>query len=175
MNFIPIKCCLMMKEKSLVNGMYLLEKFPGKGGWTYAEIPEVLKNNNNPFGWVNVKGSIDNFSFSHYKLMPMGNGKLFLPVKAEIRKKINKEAGDFVHVVLYPDNSEVVIPKEIMECFEIEAPEIYVNFSRMNQGEQKAYIDWIYSAKLEETKINRITRMMRLLQRNLNLSERDKL
>jgi hypothetical protein len=26
-------------EKPLVNKEYLLEKFPGKGGWTYAAIP----------------------------------------------------------------------------------------------------------------------------------------
>lgn len=163
----PDKCCSMMKEKPLVNGKYLLEKFPGKGGWTYAEIPEVLQNKNNPFGWVNVKGSIDNFSFSHYKLMPMGNGKLFLPVKAEIRKKIRKKVGDFVHVILYSDNSEIVVPKEIMECFETEAPEIHSSFCLLSQGEQKAYIDWIYDAKKEETKVNRIATMMHRLQRNL--------
>jgi len=29
-------------EKPLVNRKYLLEKYPGKGGWTYAAIPEVL-------------------------------------------------------------------------------------------------------------------------------------
>ena len=47
----------------LVNGKYLLEKFPGKGGWTFAAIPEVLQNKNNPFCWVKVKGSIDDYCF----------------------------------------------------------------------------------------------------------------
>ncbi len=38
----------------------MLEKIPGKGGWTYAPLPEIP---------------------------PMGNGQHFLPVKAAIRKK----------------------------------------------------------------------------------------
>lgn len=163
----------MEKEKPLVNGTYLLEKFPGKGGWTYAEIPEVLQNKNNPFGWVQVKGSIDNHSFSQYKLMPMGNGKLFLPVKAEVRKKINKKEGDFVQIILYADNSEMAIPVEIIACFETESPEIYANFMTLKQGDKKAYLDWIYDAKQGETKIARIATMMNRLQRNLKLSDKD--
>jgi hypothetical protein len=43
-------------EKPLVENKYLLQKIPGKGGWTYAAIPEVLKSKNTPFGWVKVKG-----------------------------------------------------------------------------------------------------------------------
>lgn len=29
------------KKKKLVHKTYMLQKFSGKGGWTYAEIPEV--------------------------------------------------------------------------------------------------------------------------------------
>lgn len=72
--------------KPLVNKKYLLEKFHGKGGWTYARIPEILQNKKNTFGWVKVKGSIDGYEIKKCHLMPMGNGKLFLPVKAAIRK-----------------------------------------------------------------------------------------
>ena len=56
-----------------------------------------------PFGWVKVRGFIDEFELKQYKLMPMGAGKLFLPVNAAIRKKIKKQAGDTVKIVLYPD------------------------------------------------------------------------
>jgi len=37
-------------DKPLVNKKYLLEKYLGKGGWTYAAIPEVLQNKKAPFG-----------------------------------------------------------------------------------------------------------------------------
>ena len=43
----------------------------------------------------------------------MKNGNMFLPVKAEIRKAIGKREGDTVHVILYVDNSVIIIPQEI--------------------------------------------------------------
>ncbi len=163
----------MKKETSLVNGQYLLQKIPGKGGWTYAAIPEVLQNKNNPFGWVKVKGSIDDFELKQYKLMPMGNGKLFLPVKAKIRKEIKKEAGDYVQIVLFSDESSLLIPDEIKACFQNESKKIYETFSSFTEGEQKAYLDWIYNAKTEETKVNRIVKMMNRLQKKLTFYDKD--
>ena len=163
----------MKKEPPLVNGQYLLQKFPGKGGWTYAAIPEVLQNKNNPFGWVKVKGSIDDFELKQYKLMPMGKGKLFLPVKAQIRKKIKKEAGDYVTVVLYSDESPVEIPDEILACFQNEPQKILETFSAFTEGEQKAYLDWIYEARTEETKTNRIVKMMERLQKGLRFYDKE--
>ena len=93
-----------MNETPLVNKDYLLEKFPGHGGWTYTEIPEIRPDKNSPFSWVKVKGSIDGFEISKYHLMPSGKGTLMLSVKSEIRKKIKKQAGDYIHVILYLDN-----------------------------------------------------------------------
>ena len=99
-----------------VNKKYLLEKFPGKGGWTYARVPEISQSKETPFGWIRVRGTIDHYEIKHYHLMPMGNGQLFLPVKAEIRKKIDKGEGDWVHVLLYEDNSPTEIPEELKLC-----------------------------------------------------------
>ncbi len=48
-------------EKPLVDKEYLLDKFPGKGGWTYTLIPEIEQDKKAPFGWVKVKGSIDGY------------------------------------------------------------------------------------------------------------------
>ena len=152
----------MDTEKPLVNKSYLLEKYPGKGGWTYAAIPEVVQDKQAPFGWVKVKGKIDNFELKNYKLMPMGNGKLFLPVKAEIRKKIKKQAGDWVEVVLYADNSPTEIPEELRLCL-MEEPSAYKAFLSYTDGKQKEWIDWIYSAKTDERKVARIAEILNLL------------
>ena len=163
----------MQTEKPLVNSDYLLKKFSGKGGWTYAEIPEILQDKSKPFGWVQVKGTIDGFELKQYKLMPNGNGQLFLPVKAAIRKKIKKEAGDRVKVVLYPDHSEFEIPLYILDCFSNESPGVQQTFNGFTNWERKAYIDWIEQAKREETKIRRITTMMDRLSRNLKYHDRE--
>lgn len=150
-----------------VDGEYLLKKFPGKGGWTYAEIPEIAQNKENPFGWVTVSGRIDGFELKKYKLMPMGNGQLFLPVKAEIRKNIQKQAGDVVHVQLSVDESPQEIPDELLECFKLEDSRLLITFTGFSQSEQKAYLDWIYAAKSEEKKADRIVEMMRRLESGL--------
>lgn len=142
-------------EKPLINKKYLLQKYPGKGGWTYVVIPEVLQDKRAPFGWVKVKGFIDEFEIKSYKLMPLGNGQLFLPVKAEIRKKIGKQAGAWVNVVLYADNTPLEIPKELLVCLK-EDPIAYKTFLSYTEGQQKEFIDWIYSAKTDDTKVRRI-------------------
>jgi hypothetical protein len=139
----------------LVNNKYLLKKFPGKGGWTYASIPEVLQDKTAPFGWVKVCGTIDDYEFKHFKLMPMGDGTLFFPVRAEIRKKIKKEAGDEVRIILYPDLSAIEIPQELLVCLNDE-PRAYERFLTLTEGKQKEIIDWISQAKKEETKVERI-------------------
>lgn len=163
----------MVDEKPSVDAKYLLEKFPGKGGWTYIAIPEIKQNRKIPFGWVRVKGSIDSFQLKQYKLMPMGNGKLFLPVKAAIRKQIKKEAGDYAHVILYSDESDVEIPEEIILCFENEPKKTFENFQKLGEGAQKAYLDWIYDAKTEDTKANRIIKMMDKVLKNKKLHDKE--
>ncbi len=152
----------MLNKAPLVNQTYLLEKFPGKGGWTYARIPEILQRKDTPFGWVRVKGSIDGVEISAYHLMPMGNGQLFLPVKASIRKKIKKEAGDWVHVTLFEDLEPVHIPEDILQCLKDESGALAA-FNKLSPGEQKQQIDHIQSAKSEEIKVKRIVSLLRKL------------
>lgn len=157
--------------KPLVNKKYLLERFPGKGGWTYARIPEILQDKKAHFGWVKVRGTIDGYEISNYHLMPMGNGSLFLPVKAEIRKKIKKNEGDKVHVILYPDNEPLVIPEEMLLCLQDE-PVALKFFNSLSESEQKYYIQWIYSAKKEDTKVDRIVKAINRLVKGLKLYDK---
>lgn len=150
----------MTNHAPLIKKIYTLQKFPGKGGWTYATIPEIAKNPNNPFGWVKVRGRIDDYELNHYKLMPQGNGKLFLPVKASIRKIIKKEAGDTVYIELFLEDREVEIPQEIIDCLHAESSEIKDRFYKLSEESRKRYLDWIYAAKTDDTKTDRIVQML---------------
>ncbi len=156
----------MAQEHTLVNQAYMLEKFPGKGGWTFARLPEILPDKNAPFGWVRVYGTIDNIAIKGYHLMPMGNGQLFLPIKAAIRKQLGKSSGDQVHVILYRDNLPTEIPEELMQCFHDE-PGSYEAFNSLTESEKKANIENIYAAKSETTKANRIVALMKMLGEKL--------
>ncbi len=146
-------------EKPLVDKDYLLQKFPGKGGWTYAEIPEIAPDKHAWFNWVKVKGSIDNYPISAYHLMPMGNGSLFLPVKAEIRKKIGKAEGDYVHVILYLDQLPKVNSDDFYICLK-EDHIAFQNFQKLSSEEQKDIVDWINSAQKDDIRVQRIARTL---------------
>ena len=159
-----------MNEKPLVDKEYLLEKFPCKGGWTFTVIPEIPPDPNAPFSWVKVKGSIDDFKISNYHLMPSGKGTLFLCVKSEIRKKIKKQAGDYVHVILYPDNDPLEVPEELLLCLQ-EDTEALQFFNSLNENEQYNYVKWIYAAKTEQTKVDRIAKMLNKLSKHQRFAE----
>ena len=152
----------MTEDRQLVNKEYLLEKYPGKGGWTFAAIPEVLQDKHSHFGWVRVNGSIDGFEIKNYHLMPMGNGTLFMPVRAEIRKKIGKKEGDWVRIVLYEDSGITDIPDEFLLC--LQSDEVAFNrFHDLSESEKKEHLDWIYSAKKEDTRVDRIAKTLNKL------------
>jgi hypothetical protein len=150
----------MSNEHPLVNKEYLLEKFLGKGGWTYARIPEILQNKHAHFGWVRVRGTIDDYEIKGYNLMPMGNGQLFLPVKAAIRKKIGKQEGDYIKVILYADNLPTELPEELRLILADE-PEVYQKFLSQSLSEQRNIIEWIYAAKTDDKRVERIVQILR--------------
>jgi hypothetical protein len=153
----------LMKQKPFVSKYYKLQKFPGKGGWTYVAVPEVRRNKQKtPFGWIRVKGSIDNYAFKNYHMMPMKNGGLFLPVKAEIRRKIGKKEGDVVKVILFEDSSPLEIPSEFLLCLKDE-PRANELFLKLSEGHKKEFINWIYEAKKEETRALRIGRTIDMI------------
>ncbi|MES1222723.1 MAG: YdeI/OmpD-associated family protein [Bacteroidota bacterium] len=159
-------------EKPLVNKKYRLQKYPGKGGWTYASIAEISKNKRARFGYVKVKGSIDGYPIQKYHLMPMSNGSMFFPVKAAIRKQIKKNEGDFVHIILFQDKDPLEVPEEMLLCLQDE-PAALKFFTALSESEQRFYIQWIYAAKQEQTKINRLAKAVNRLAKALKFYEKE--
>jgi uncharacterized protein DUF1905 len=75
-----------------------LRKSSKPGGWTYVIWPESVKFFGTR-GLVKIKGTIDGHPFRS-SFMAIGNGRHMLPVRADVRQAIGKQAGDSVTVRL---------------------------------------------------------------------------
>ena len=75
-----------------------LEKSPNKGGWTYVVWPKAAKFFGT-HGAVKVCGKVDGKAFQS-SFMAMGDGVQMLPIKADLRKAIGKQASDQVTIIL---------------------------------------------------------------------------
>jgi hypothetical protein len=73
-----------------------LQKGDNPGAWTCVVMDDVAERFGTR-GLVKIRGAIDGEPFVG-ALMAQGDGTHRLPVKAALRERIGKEAGDTVHV-----------------------------------------------------------------------------
>jgi hypothetical protein len=143
-------------DSLLFDGEIVLQKMNMKGGWTYALLPEVVTTSRKKFGWTKLNAIIDDYEMNNASLMPIKGGRLFLAVKAEIRKQIKKEEGDTVRIRLYgikpPD---VVTESDFREAL-ADDPTALKQFEAFTRKDQKDWLKWIFEGSNNDAIIMRM-------------------
>ncbi|WLF68613.1 YdeI/OmpD-associated family protein [Clostridium septicum] len=118
---------------------------------------------------VKVKVTFDGVEYRG-SIVKMGGGCHIIGVTKEIRGKINKDFGDMVLVTVEKDEEERVV--QVPEDLELELArdkEINDTWNSMSFLNRKKYVNWIVSAKREETRSNRVKESLRMLKNKKSL------
>ncbi len=133
-----------------------LERPPGAGTWTYVNVPFNVQAEFKTKGQVKVKGNVNGVSFRG-SLMPHGNGKHFLVVNRSIREQAGVRTGDTVKAVIERDTKArtVSMPNDFKRAL-ARSTKAKAGFDKLAYSHKKAYVEWIETAKKEETRAKRI-------------------
>lgn len=149
--------------KPLVDKRITILKKETKGGWHYVLIPGIPPKHKNKQGLIRVRGTVDGYPLQQFNLLPVKTGEMMLVLNAQLRKAISKKAGERVHVQLFPDESKVEIPADILDSL-LQSEAAWQFFETLTESNKKYYIDWVQEAKSVDTKVNRIVKMIRQLE-----------
>jgi len=133
----------------------------------YVEFPFSVEDVFGTRGMVKVKALFDGKAEYRGILSNMGTGCHLLILTQEVRGKLGKSFGDSVLVELEHDleKREVIIPEEVQNLL-AEYPEALTFFDKLSYTHRKEYINWITSAKREETRAKRMVGFIeKLLQK----------
>jgi hypothetical protein len=142
----------------LFNAEVMLTRFPGKGGWTYAPVGQLPFKVKTHIGNLKVCGRLNEVALEEAHLMPMGKGLRFLPVNAELRKKLGKQAGDVVRLQLFvveKPNSLALSLADFRECL-AEVPVALHAFEALGASQQQALLEQVAEADNEQQQVARV-------------------
>lgn len=135
---------------------------PG-GAWTRIDLPFDVAKAWGSRGRVSVKGTINGFAFRS-SIFPNGNGTHHMMVNKAMKEGAAAGAGDSVSVVLEPDTAErtIAVPADLKRAVKANRAAASL-FDQLSPSCRKEYVEWIDSAKREETRKTRITKAVEML------------
>jgi len=161
-----------MKAVKFSVTIHKFEKQGEKTGWTYFEIPADIAQQLKPGNKreFKVKGKLDNYAINRVSLLPMGGGKLIMPLNATMRKATGKKAGAMLKVQLEADDSEFVYNTDFITCLS-DDPIAKKYFQSLPGSHQRYFSKWIDSAKTEITRTKRIAMAINALAKKWGYGE----
>lgn len=141
----------------------------GVGTWTYLNLPKQVSETFGTQGQVKVKGTVNGHPFRS-TVMPHGNGTHYLVVGKDIRHQIHATQGDTVSVTVELDfaSRQVEVPDDLEQALSMNAPAREA-FDKLAYSHKKEYVNWIMSAKHENTRQRRIEKTLEMLSQGKKL------
>jgi Bacteriocin-protection, YdeI or OmpD-Associated/Domain of unknown function (DUF1905) len=168
-----------MLEIPIVEGTFLVQKRIAQSGFkmsylTYVHILDFPPLRKTGKGTFKVKGFIDGFELKQYNLLPSKDGSMILPLNTNVRKKISKKEGDYVMVVLFADDSPLIIPEYFLVSL-MDSPKAHHFFNSLSESNQKYYNDWVEASKKLETKVERMMKTIEKLEKGTRFYDWEKI
>jgi len=156
-----------LKDPGLVKFKAELFRPEGVGTGTFFYFPYSVEEKFGTRANVKVEITVDGYKYRGL-LANMGWPKHCIVVRKEIRDAIAKNAGDKVDVTIKLDTAPriVEVPDYIQKMLSKDAS-VKDYFMSLSFSHQKEYVDWITTAKKEETKTARLAKMMELLRKEI--------
>jgi len=133
------------------------------GAWTRLQVPFDVYNSYGSRGRVSVRGTINGFEFQS-SIFPDGEGGFHMMVNKEMQRGAGVKPGDVAHVVMQMDveKREVAVPPDVEAAMKLNK-EAQASFAKMAPSTRKEYVDWITSAKQQETRERRIAKAIPMI------------
>lgn len=137
-------------------------------GGTGISIPFNVKEE---FGSARAKVKVTIDKFTYRTTTAVMGGRTFIGVRKEIREAIGKDIGDRVKIVMIPDTEEriVELPSDFGKLLKKNkaAEEI---FNKLAYTHRKEYVQWIESAKKQETRDTRLVKAIEMISNGKKIS-----
>ena len=138
-----------------------IRQLEGKIKWSVFYFPYSAEEHFGSKGNIPVCITVDGHEFDHM-LLPSKNGH-YLVYNEFIKRAVGKSLGEYVHVTLERDlkTRAVVVPAYIEEA--LRDAEVLAVFLQQPEYLKREQVNHIEIAKKEDTRINRVRALIKLL------------
>src|SRR5262245_45133880 len=125
--------------------------------WTFLILPKEASAKLPSRGMMSVEGTFNGLAF-RATLEPDGQGGHWLKVDRKLREAVGAQAGDIVSREIAPlaAEPEPRVPAELRQALAAAHPKARAAWSDITPVARRDWIQWIESAKREETRLKRI-------------------
>jgi hypothetical protein len=136
---------------------------PGSA-WTNLRVPAAVSKAFGKKGRVSVCGTINGFAYRS-SIFPNGMGGHHMMVNKAMRDGAKAGQGERVRVTMAVDNAprEVAAPNDLAKALKGDAGARKI-FQGLAPSCKKEYVEWIESAKREETRAARVEKAVAMLR-----------